>query len=206
MNSSPFAFSKVRFPCDECNWNFRSRSYFANHKQITAKRKSVCERKGCCTPCGAFVTDDSHECNKLFCANCKQNREVGHLCYMRPLKDVYLVQVIRYYTYFTTLYQANYEVLWQGTQSRLRATVLFAVWRCGILRRMGAMRLAEALVLGRSFGGAVIIRTWGMPLCQKERRDCAQRQGVRLTIHSEKGDHVEMAARTDHEQVKDNVY
>ena len=29
-----------------------------------------------------------HECNKLFCANCKQNRDVGHVCYMRPLMDV----------------------------------------------------------------------------------------------------------------------
>jgi len=34
------------------------------------------------------VTGDTHECNKLFCANCKQNTDVGHLCYMRPLKDV----------------------------------------------------------------------------------------------------------------------
>jgi len=34
------------------------------------------------------MTHETHECNKLFCANCKQNRQVGHLCYMRPLKDV----------------------------------------------------------------------------------------------------------------------
>jgi len=34
------------------------------------------------------VTGDSHECNNRYCANCKQNRDVGHLFYMRRLKDV----------------------------------------------------------------------------------------------------------------------
>jgi len=34
------------------------------------------------------VTNDRHECNKLFCANCKQSRDVGQLCYTKPLKDV----------------------------------------------------------------------------------------------------------------------
>jgi len=34
------------------------------------------------------VTHDRHECNKVFCANYMQNRDVGHLCYMRPLKDM----------------------------------------------------------------------------------------------------------------------
>ena len=34
------------------------------------------------------MTGDSHECNKQFCANYKQNKDVGHLCYMRLLKDV----------------------------------------------------------------------------------------------------------------------
>ena len=34
------------------------------------------------------MTGDSHECNKLFCANCKQKRNVGHLCFIRHLKDV----------------------------------------------------------------------------------------------------------------------
>ena len=37
--------------------------------------------------CGLLVTAASHESNKLFCANCKQNSDVGHLCCMRPLKD-----------------------------------------------------------------------------------------------------------------------
>jgi len=33
------------------------------------------------------VTHGKHECNKRFCDNCKQNKDVDHLCYMRPLKD-----------------------------------------------------------------------------------------------------------------------
>jgi len=33
------------------------------------------------------VTHDNHECNKRFCDNCKQNIEMGRLCYMRPLKN-----------------------------------------------------------------------------------------------------------------------
>jgi len=88
MASPPCTFSDVRLTCDGCNRRFRSRTCFANHKQRTANRKSVCERKRCCATCGLLVTDDRHEFNKLFCANCKQNRDAGHLCYMRPLKDV----------------------------------------------------------------------------------------------------------------------
>jgi len=33
------------------------------------------------------VTRGNHEYNKRFCENCKQKKEIGHLCYMRPLKD-----------------------------------------------------------------------------------------------------------------------
>jgi len=85
MASPPCALSDVRFPCDR---HFRSRTCFANHKQSTSKKKSVCKRKRCCATCGRLVTDPRHECNKVFCANCKQNRDVGHLCYMKPWKDV----------------------------------------------------------------------------------------------------------------------
>ena len=85
MASSPCEFSYVRFSCDECNRHHRSRTCFANHKQGNAKRKSDFERKRCCTTCGLLVTTDIHECNKVYCA--KQNRDICHLCYMRPLKD-----------------------------------------------------------------------------------------------------------------------
>ena len=35
-----------------------------------------------------WTARDRYECNKVFCANFKENRDVGHLCYMRLLKDV----------------------------------------------------------------------------------------------------------------------
>jgi len=86
--SPPCTFSGTRFPCNDCKRNFRSLSCLANHKQSTSKQKSVCERKRCCTTCGWLVTDARHECNKVFCDNCKQNRDAGYLCYMKTLKDV----------------------------------------------------------------------------------------------------------------------
>ena len=33
------------------------------------------------------MTPGNHECNKRLCDNCKENKEIGHLCYMRPLKE-----------------------------------------------------------------------------------------------------------------------
>jgi len=87
MASPPCASSVVPVPCNECNRHFRSRTFFANQKQSTAKRKSVCERKRSCATCGALVSRENHECNKRFCQNCGRNREAGHLCYIRPLKD-----------------------------------------------------------------------------------------------------------------------
>ena len=46
-----------------------------------------------------------HECNKVFCAICTQNRDIGHLCYMRPLKDVLPItcdKVLSEFFYFET--------------------------------------------------------------------------------------------------------
>jgi len=37
MASPPCAFSDVRYPCDDCNGHFRSRTCFAKHKQRTVK-------------------------------------------------------------------------------------------------------------------------------------------------------------------------
>jgi len=88
MYSPPSAFSEVRLLCEECNGHFRCRIYFTNHKQSTAKRKSVCERKRFCATCGILVTRENYECTKRFCAHCKQNRDVGKQYYMRLLKDV----------------------------------------------------------------------------------------------------------------------
>ena len=88
MARHPCVFAEVRFPCEDCNRHFRIRTYFANHKQSTAKRKSVCERKRYSATCGLLVIADGHECNKRYCAHCYRNRDVGHLFYMSPLKDL----------------------------------------------------------------------------------------------------------------------
>ena len=87
MASPPCAFAEVRIPCDDCHKNFRNPKYFANHKQCTSIRKSVCERKWSCEKCGGQAMSAKHECYKRFCVNCKENKDIGHLCYMRPLKD-----------------------------------------------------------------------------------------------------------------------
>jgi len=33
------------------------------------------------------VTREKHECYKRFCDTCNESKKIGHLCYMRPLKD-----------------------------------------------------------------------------------------------------------------------
>jgi len=85
----PCAVAEVRIPCDDCHRHFRSPTCFANHKQSTSTQKSVCERKRRCEKCGGWqvATSAKHECFKRFCSKCKENKDIGHLCYMRPLKD-----------------------------------------------------------------------------------------------------------------------
>ena len=89
MTSPPCAYVGVRIPCVECNRHFRSQSFYDNHKkqQIGADRKgkTVCEQKKSCGMCGAFITEKRHDCNKRWCDNCGVNKEIGHLCFMRPL-------------------------------------------------------------------------------------------------------------------------
>jgi len=87
MTSTPCAFSGVRIPCAECNRLFTSHTCYDNHKQSTKQKRSICERQKCCATCGWVMTHGNHKCNKQFCDNCKQNKEIGHLCSMRPLND-----------------------------------------------------------------------------------------------------------------------
>jgi len=88
MMSPPCAFEDIRVPCEICNRNFRSQKCFDIHKRRTPKKRTVCERKRYCGTCGALVTRENHECNKRFCQNYKQNIVAGHLCFMRPLKNM----------------------------------------------------------------------------------------------------------------------
>ena len=61
---------------------------FREPQAETSKKISICERRRCCATCGAPVTRENHECNKRHCEIRNQKRDVGHLRYMRPLKDV----------------------------------------------------------------------------------------------------------------------
>jgi hypothetical protein len=89
LSVPPCAFDENSIPCPSCNGRFRSRASFDRHKTNTMRGKTVCERKNCGT-CGAIVTRKNHECFKAFCKRCSAHREVGHLCYMTPLKNVLL--------------------------------------------------------------------------------------------------------------------
>jgi len=84
---TPCAFAEVRIPSDDCHRHFRNPTCFANHKQCTSTQKSVCERKWCCEKGGGQATSAKHECYKRFCSSCQENKDIGHLCYMRNLKD-----------------------------------------------------------------------------------------------------------------------
>jgi hypothetical protein len=87
MSIPPCPYTDVRIPCTECNRQFRSRACFDKHKTNMLKGKPVCERKRNCTACNKFITDKKHECFKVYCRNCNQNKEVNHFCYIQPLKN-----------------------------------------------------------------------------------------------------------------------
>ena len=88
MASPPCVVSAVRIPCSECNRHFRSKACFANHKQSTSKKKTVCGRRRNCATCGTLVTRGNRDCNKRYCETYNLNRNVVHLFLMRPLKGV----------------------------------------------------------------------------------------------------------------------
>jgi len=89
MVSPPCITVGPRNPCDLCNRHFRSQTCFDNHKKKTqGNRKSACELRKCCGTCDAMITRNTHECNKRLCTTCKENKEAGHLCFMRPLVNV----------------------------------------------------------------------------------------------------------------------
>jgi hypothetical protein len=89
MTIPPCAYDGVRIPCVDCNRHFRSQSCYENHKKLQLradrKGKTICEQKKCCGMFGAFITENRHDCNKRSCDNCGVNKEIGHLCFMRPL-------------------------------------------------------------------------------------------------------------------------
>ena len=89
--SPPCIYAGPRTPCDLCNRHFRCHTCFDNHKKKTQgkrQKKSTCELRKCFGTCGALITNKKHECNKRFCATCYENKEVGHLYFMRPIVNV----------------------------------------------------------------------------------------------------------------------
>ena len=86
MSVPPCAFSGFRIPCDSCNRTLRSQTCFDRHKTNKLRRNTLCEEKTNCANYNSLLTcKKKHECFKPYCTNCKQNRQIGHLCYMKPL-------------------------------------------------------------------------------------------------------------------------
>jgi hypothetical protein len=56
-------------------------------KTNSLEGKTVCEKVRNCPVCNMCVTRKNHECFNPFCANCKQNMEIIHLCYMQPINN-----------------------------------------------------------------------------------------------------------------------
>ena len=79
--------SHVLIPCGACNRKFRIRQCYDKLKDNKVRGKTVCEHKKNCAACGCLLTNKKHEFNKPYCAKCKQNMEIGHLCYMLTLKN-----------------------------------------------------------------------------------------------------------------------
>ena len=61
--------------------------------------------------CGAFITEKKHDRNKRWCENCSENKEIGHLCFMRILPNKLTASdtVIFVFYDFETTQDTNYS-------------------------------------------------------------------------------------------------
>jgi len=91
MTSPSCAFVSVRIRCGDCNRHFRSPLCYDNHKkqQLGADRirKNYVNRKNVAVS-AVSLSSRKTRLNKQWCEKCKENEEVGHLCFMRPLRKV----------------------------------------------------------------------------------------------------------------------
>jgi len=109
MSVPPCSYDDARIPCESCNRQFRSRTCFDKQKKNKIGKKTVCEKKRNCTTCNSFIGDKRHECFKAYCNICNQNREIGHFCFMQPLKTN-CPAVMMYYLCSTILNYTGCEV------------------------------------------------------------------------------------------------
>ena len=87
MFVTPCELSGLGIPCEACNRNFSCNTRFDRHKANKLRGKTVCERKRNCVTCLCPIVGKKHDCFKPYCATCRRNVEIGHLCYMPTLKD-----------------------------------------------------------------------------------------------------------------------
>jgi len=107
LHVPPCTSSDFRIPCETCNRNSRSRTCFDKHKN-KLRRKTFCEQKKNRVSCGSLLTNKKHECNKSYCANCKQKMAIGYLFYMSTLKNkLPCSDVLFVYYHFETTQDTN---------------------------------------------------------------------------------------------------
>jgi len=84
----PCVYTHVRIRCESFNRTIRTQSCFDKHKTNKLEGKTECEHKKNCANCGSVLDPiHKHEIFKPFCDHCQQNREIGHLCYMKPITN-----------------------------------------------------------------------------------------------------------------------
>jgi len=87
LSVPPCPYDGDHILCESCNRQFGSRACFDRHRTMKIGKKTVCEKKKNCTTCNKFIMGNKHECFKPYCSSCNQNREIGHFCFMTPLKN-----------------------------------------------------------------------------------------------------------------------
>ena len=87
MASPPCVSAGIQIPCELCNRNFRSQACFYMYKKTQGKNKSVCELRKCLIR--AALRSPIRSTNVISCSvTCNENKEVGHVSFMRPLINV----------------------------------------------------------------------------------------------------------------------
>ena len=110
-----------------------------------------------CT-CEWVVTHEEREYNQRLCDNCNQNKEIRHLCCMRPMKDALPPQVIRYCTY--SMMSKLHKIL--GTRTRLSYTYLISSACFSSVRdaRTRETKIACDAVRGSTLSGKILWRNF----------------------------------------------